>query len=109
MTNEIDIAPKALAARLGAGGDNPFLLDVRTADECGIVMIDGAVNIPVDVVHEHLDEIPADRTVITICHHGMRSKRAAMFLRAQGFSNVYSLSGGMDLWAVEIDQTLPRY
>jgi monothiol glutaredoxin len=30
-------------------------------------------------------------------------------LRAHGFTNVRSMAGGIDLWSVDIDPSVPRY
>ncbi|HCN79444.1 MAG TPA: hypothetical protein DIT13_19955, partial [Verrucomicrobiales bacterium] len=50
--------------------------------------------------HEHL---------IIYCHHGMRSQRAAAWLRQHGFRNAQSMRGGIDAWADLIDPAMPRY
>ena len=47
--------------------------------------------------------------IIVICHHGIRSRQVALFLKARGFSNVINLRGGMDAWARHTDTSLPTY
>ena len=32
-----------------------------------------------------------------------------MYFKAHGFTEVRSLAGGIDAWAVEIDRSVPRY
>lgn len=71
-----------------------FLLDVRTPDEVGLGTIEGSVNIELDVLREHLDEIPKDKKIITFCQVGSRGYFAARILMQSGFDNVYNLSGG---------------
>jgi rhodanese-related sulfurtransferase len=39
----------------------------------------------------------------------MRSLNAAVFLAAQGWTDVVSLAGGIDAWSQEVDPSLPRY
>jgi adenylyltransferase/sulfurtransferase len=39
----------------------------------------------------------------------MRSFQALEILRAAGFTNVRSLSGGVDAWASDVDPAMPRY
>jgi rhodanese-related sulfurtransferase len=39
----------------------------------------------------------------------MRSLDVAAWLRAQGIEGAWSLSGGIDRWATEIDPRVPRY
>ena len=50
-----------------------------------------------------------DATIVTVCHHGMRSMRAAAVLRAAGLGEVRSLAGGVHLWAVDIAPGMPTY
>lgn len=74
-----------------------FLLDVRTAAEFSRGAIPNAVNIPVDELREHLDELPKDRTIYIYCQIGLRGYIASRILTAQGFQ-VKNLSGGYRLY-----------
>ena len=56
-----------------------------------------------------LAALPKDTTLAFICHHGISSRSAAERFIAHGFTNVYSVDGGMDAWAAEIDTSVPRY
>lgn len=47
--------------------------------------------------------------VICICHHGIRSYSAALFLREKGVQQARSLKGGLDAWAQTIAPGMPRY
>ncbi|MBX3353095.1 MAG: hypothetical protein KF684_09170 [Phycisphaeraceae bacterium] len=89
----------------------PLLLDVRRLDEFETARVAGATLIPLHELPMRLDEIEhhRDRPVITMCHHGRRSLRAASILRNAGFTNVLSLAGGIDLWSMDIDGNIPRY
>ncbi len=92
----------------------PLLLDCRRDDEWALCRIDGSLHIPMDRVLERADELegdPADRTrpIIIQCHHGVRSLRVAYALRQVGFTNARSLVGGIDLWSIDIDASVPRY
>src|SRR3546814_10846425 len=44
-----------------------------------------------------------------LCHHGGRSAQAADHFRAQGFSEVFNIAGGIDAWAQDVDPSVPRY
>jgi adenylyltransferase/sulfurtransferase len=44
-----------------------------------------------------------------MCHHGGRSLRVTQYLRAQGYTAVTNIAGGIDAWAEQIDPTLRRY
>ena len=72
-----------------------FLLDIRTADEAQLGTIDGAVNIPLDDLREHLSEIPKNKKIIVFCGVGLRGHVACRILMQNGFDEVYNLSGGL--------------
>lgn len=88
---------------------SPVLLDVRTADEINICMIDGSVHMPMDDIAERHHELDQHKTYVCICHHGIRSARVALFLMGCGFNNVINLEGGIDAWARDIEPTTTRY
>jgi rhodanese-related sulfurtransferase len=56
-----------------------------------------------------LDELPRGRDLVVVCHHGVRSRLAALFLEHAGFDPVWNLTGGVEAWANDVDPTLPRY
>lgn len=89
--------------------DPPFLLDVREPWEVEICALPGAVNLPMGAVPERLGELPPDRAIVVICHHGMRSLQVTHFLRSRGFEAARNLAGGVDSWAQAVDFTMPRY
>lgn len=73
------------------------LLDVRTAEEFAAKHLDGAVNVPVDVVVAKPEVGPKDTQIVVYCRGGRRAARAVEALRAHGYTNVVSL-GAMDNW-----------
>lgn len=75
-----------------------FLLDVREPEEFRMGRIPGAVNIPLAEIEARLDEIPADRPVVVVCAHGIRSIAASELLAAKGHGGVYNLAGGTFAW-----------
>ena len=85
-----------------------FLLDVREKDEYAECRIDGATLIPLGELQNRLSEVPKDREVIVHCHHGGRSAMAVRALQQAGYQ-AKNLSGGIDAWSCEIDQSVPRY
>ena len=54
-------------------------------------------------------ELDADKPVAVLCHSGGRSAKVADFLAGLGFSRVANIAGGIDAWAQEVDNSLPRY
>lgn len=98
------------AGRIGEGGD-VLLLDVRTPAELAAAAIDGATAVPLAEIRAQLPELEAhaDGPVIVTCHHGGRSLQVTAFLREQGFDDVKSMAGGIDVWARNIDGSIARY
>ena len=99
------IAPADLAAARQAPHT---LLDVRTAGELAIVALPESLHIPLDELEERHPEIPADRPVLVLCHHGVRSLHAAAFLQSLGYRAI-NIQGGIDALSLRVDPRLPRY
>ena len=87
-----------------------FVLDVREPHEYPIANL-GAPLIPVGSIESRINEIAAHKIdeVIIHCRSGARSQKAALALKAAGFTNVSNLTGGILAWAEKIDPTMPRY
>jgi len=75
-----------------------IILDVRTPDEFSLGAIPGAVNIPIDGIRDHLNEIPQDKNIYIYCAVGLRGYLASRVLMQHGFNNVFNLSGGYKLY-----------
>lgn len=107
-----EVTPQDVAAWLAVGGETgPVLIDCREAEELEICRIEGARWIPLGEFPAKVDAIRefAERGVVVSCHHGMRSLRAARFLRQQGIEQAFSMAGGIDAWSCQIDPAVPRY
>lgn len=78
--------------------DDVVLIDVREQVEYDAGHIPGVVLIPLGEVPSRMSEIPTDKTVIITCRSGNRSGQATDFLRANGFTNVHNMSGGILDW-----------
>jgi rhodanese-related sulfurtransferase len=87
------------------------LVDVRTAQERAIACIAGSVHVPLPEIESRAEELRAheEDLLVTVCHHGVRSLRAAAALRRAGFDNVRSMAGGIHLWSMDIDPSVPIY
>lgn len=104
----IEISVEELHDRLVRGMDT-MLLDVREPMEYQIARIEPSVLIPLRTLEHRLDEVDRDREIVTVCHHGVRSLRAAHLLRRAGFARVVSMEGGLAAWSERIDPSMPRY
>ncbi len=106
MIEEVDA--KDAAARIAATPD-AILLDVREDEELQIVSVSGARHIPMGDIPSRLGELDPDVEIYCLCHHGMRSAQVAGYLAQQGFDKVRNVRGGIDAWAIFVDEALPRY
>jgi rhodanese-related sulfurtransferase len=96
-----------------AAGETAVVLDVRQPAELSVASVkpDGfdLVAIPMNEIPQRLSELDPDRPVACLCHTGMRSQRVAMFLAANGFTQVANVAGGIDAWSRELDPSVPLY
>lgn len=90
-------------------GRKLLLLDVREPNEFDICHIKGAKLVPQGDIKNILNRFDLTEEIVTYCHRGMRSLNAAKFLREMGFNKVRSMSGGIDAWSKEIDNTIAQY
>ena len=106
----LEIDCQSVKARLDSGSDF-LLLDCREATEYDTARIEGAKLLPMSELMTRVEELESFRgkSIVVHCHHGGRSLQVTRWLRQQGFENVKSLAGGIDLWAEVIDPALPRY
>lgn len=90
--------------------DTPHaVVDVREPWETDICRIEGSLTLPLGTLPQSLDQLPRDKPVVVVCHHGMRSLQAVMWLRSQGFENAVNLRGGIDAWARQVEPRMATY
>ncbi|MGL4868010.1 MAG: rhodanese-like domain-containing protein [Cetobacterium sp.] len=75
-----------------------ILLDVRTEDEYSEKHVEGALNIPLSELEERVLELEKDKTYITFCRSGVRSKAAILILLDKEFQKVYNSEEGISTW-----------
>jgi adenylyltransferase/sulfurtransferase len=90
-------------------GDRLTLVDVREPNEFQINRIPGAVLIPLGEVPRRYRELNPDDEIVVSCKVGVRSARAADFLRSVGFTRVLNLRGGILEWIDKVDPSQPKY
>jgi adenylyltransferase/sulfurtransferase len=90
-------------------GEDVFVLDVREPHEYEINRIPGSTLIPLGDLSQRFTELDANREIVCQCKSGMRSARAAAFLREHGFKNVRNLKGGILAWVDQVDPSQPKY
>jgi adenylyltransferase/sulfurtransferase len=91
-------------------GNGAFtIVDVRETFEYEIARIEGSKLISLGELPSRFGELPADEEIILVCKSGTRSAHAAELLRTAGFTRAYSLEGGIDAWADEVDSAMQKY
>jgi len=115
----IAVRPAQLSAWLAqahadaASPSAPVVLDVREPWEVQTASVkpDGfeLLHLPMASIPSRLDEIPRDRPVACLCHHGARSAQVAHFLMNQGYTRVANIAGGIHAWSQEVDASVPVY
>jgi rhodanese-related sulfurtransferase len=75
-----------------------FMLDVRTPAEWLEVHIPEATLIPLDELGVRMNELPADEIIVIYCRSGNRSGQALDILLKAGYSDVFSMEGGIQDW-----------
>lgn len=77
-----------------------LVLDVREPDEFAQGHLQGARNIPLTQLEARLKELEKyrEKPVMVICERGGRATKAAKLLKAQQFTALHVLKGGMQAW-----------
>jgi rhodanese-related sulfurtransferase len=81
--------------------ENPDLLlvDVRTGDEFVDGHIEGAINVPLVELTDHLDMLPdLEQPLVVYCGSGHRSAMGMVALNLLGYQNAVSMLGGVKAW-----------
>lgn len=77
-----------------------LVLDVREPDEFAQGHLQGARNVPLSQLSARLKELEKfrDKPVLVVCERGRRANAAAKLLKAQNFTTLNVLKGGMQAW-----------
>jgi rhodanese-related sulfurtransferase/rubrerythrin len=88
--------------------DEYYIVDVRQPDEYKRGHLPGAKLIPLDDLPDRLGELEPGKTTIAYCAAGVRSRAAASILTRAGFSQAYSMEGGIRAWKGLVAEELPE-
>jgi len=116
MTDIPEIDVHELAHRLEE--EEPFiLLDVREAWELDYALIEDSrlkvvplsrlAQLGEDTLPEEVQQKNVE--ILVLCHHGVRSASATQWLLAKGWTNVFSVRGGIADYADQIDASVGKY
>jgi len=75
-----------------------FVLDVRTQEEWNEFHVPNTTFIPLDQLASRLNELPKDREIVVVCRSGNRSQDGRDILLNAGFTQVTSMTGGLNEW-----------
>ncbi len=84
-----------------AGGEAPFLIDVRQPEEFEQMRLGiGETLMPLGALRKRLSELPQDREkeIICYCKISLRGYEAALVLEGNGWKNVKVMEGGVMAW-----------
>ena len=107
LDRRIQVSPVEVAAALRSD-DPPRLIDVRSPAEWELARIEGAT-LMTEVVAELVMRWPKDTPIVFYCHLGQRSLDAASYFAGHDFTEVRSMTGGIDAWSVGVDPAVARY
>lgn len=88
--------PPEKAHELRASG--AVFVDVRDAQTFAGNHIPDSHHLDNHSIADFIREADLDKPLVVVCYHGNSSQQAAAYLVGQGFSEVYSVDGGFELW-----------
>ena len=74
------------------------LVDIRDPQTFASNHISGSLHLDNHSIADFIAKADLDKPLVVVCYHGNSSQSAAAYLVGQGFSDVYSLDGGFELW-----------
>ncbi len=101
-----EMSVEELKDRIDSGGIT--LIDVRPAEQRAKAVLPVATALE-QIGEAKLAELPKDTPIAFMCHFGKSSLEHARKFAGHGFTEVYSVTGGIDAWAERIDSSVPRY
>ncbi|WP_434696630.1 thiosulfate sulfurtransferase GlpE [Pseudomonas sp. Z1-14] len=104
MTEFKRISPEQAQALREQGA---VVVDVRDPATFAALHISGSKHLDNHSLADFIRAADLDAPTVVVCYHGNSSQSAAGYLVSQGFSDVYSLDGGFELWrATYPDETV---
>ena len=80
--------------------DDPSLIVADVRDQASYLAghVPGAVHLSVERLRQFCENTDKSTPILVYCYHGVSSQSVANHLIAHGFSLVYSLTGGFEVW-----------
>ena len=89
------IAPEQARPLLQQGAQ---LVDIRDPQSFAAGHMIGAVHLDNHSLPDFIASADFDKPLVVVCYHGNSSQSAAAYFVQQGFTDVYSVDGGFELW-----------
>lgn len=74
------------------------VVDIRDPQSFALGHITGSQHIDNYSVADFIRQADLDAPLLVVCYHGNSSQSAAAYFVQQGFTDVYSVDGGFELW-----------
>jgi rhodanese-related sulfurtransferase len=107
------VSPADFSQWLAQQSTPPLVLDVREPWELQTASVKPEgfelLHMPMQSIPQRLPELPQDRPIACLCHHGVRSLQVAYFLHQQGFEQLANITGGIEAWSQQRDASVPLY
>ena len=107
IDRRLQVSPGEVAAALRSENP-PRLIDVRTPPEWELARIEGAT-LMTEALAEVIMRWAKDTPLVFYCHLGQRSLEAASYFAGHGFTDLRSMTGGIEAWSLQVDPSVPRY
>ena len=98
VPDDFDPGPVRMTAAKALAVENPYIVDIGSAEDWTQGHAPHAVHIPSQEIGIRLSELPPDTTIILIARESTESERAVRFLRHRGLDDTWSLHGGLAAW-----------
>jgi rhodanese-related sulfurtransferase len=105
VDSRMQVEPAAVKGWLDAGEALVFL-DIRHPSQVGAARVKGAE--PLDFANQaKYMQLPKETRIVFLCQSGMTSLDAAAYFAGHGYTQVYSVRGGVEAWRAQVEPTLP--
>ena len=75
-----------------------IIADVRDIDSFNEDHIKDAIHLSIPTMQEFCEQADKSQPILVYCYHGITSQSVAQHLVDQGFTEVYTLMGGFEVW-----------
>lgn len=107
LDSKMQLDPRDVKDALDAGEDFDFI-DCRTPDEWEKARMEGAELLDYNDSGRYMER-PKGRKMVFACKTGDRSLDVAAYFKGHGFTEVYSMRGGLDAWREQVDPSVATY